>query len=127
MTAAELPSDAIVTDPGNLVFVGFNSRVVALDRDSGAMAWSWKSPRGSGIAALLVDGDRLIVSVQGYTYCLDPLSGSEMWSNPLKGLGVGTACLASARGNTTGQLHAILAEYESQQEAAAHSTTPTTS
>src|SRR5580765_6093947 len=108
MTAADLPADAMVSDPGNLVFVGFNSRVVALDRDTGEVMWSWKSPKGTGIAALLVDGDRLIVSVQGYTYCIDPASGGEMWANPLKGMGVGTACLASARGNTTAQLHAIL-------------------
>ena len=126
MTAAELPADAMVSDPGNLIFVGFNSRVVALDRDTGEAVWSWKSPKGTGIAALLVDGDRLIVSVQGYTYCLDPASGGELWTNPLKGMGVGTACLASARGNTTAQLHAILAEYEAQQEAATHTTTHTT-
>ena len=125
MTAAEQSTDALVPDPGNLVFVGFNSRVVALDRDTGQTIWVWKSPRGSGIAALLVDGDRLIVSVQGYTYCLDPQGGTEIWSNPLKGLGVGTACLASARGSTTTQLHAILAEFEAQQEAAEQTHTTT--
>ena len=125
MTAAEQPTDAVLPDVGELIFVGFNSRVVALDRETGQVAWSWKSPRGSGIAALLVDGDRLIVSVQGYTYCLDPASGGEIWSNPLKGMGVGTACLASTRGNTTAQLHAILAEYEAQQEAAAQTATHT--
>lgn len=126
MNASEQPVDAIVPDLANLVFVGFNSRVAALDRETGEMMWSWKCPKGTGIAALLVDGDRLIVSVQGYTYCLDPATGGEMWSNPLKGMGLGTACLASARGNTTAQLHAILAQYEAEQESAAHATTHTT-
>jgi outer membrane protein assembly factor BamB len=126
MTASEQPIDAALPEAGELVFVGFNSRVAALDRQTGELVWSWKCPRGSGIAALLVDDDRLIVSVQGYTYCLDPASGGEIWSNPLKGMGVGTACLASTRGNTTAQLHAILAEFEAQQEAAAHSATHTT-
>jgi outer membrane protein assembly factor BamB len=103
------------TDADSLVFVGFNSRVAALDRSSGELIWKWKCPRGSGFAALLLDGDRLIVSVQGYTYCLNPLNGELMWDNPLKGMGLGVACLASARGNTTSQLYAALAEYEAAQ------------
>ncbi len=117
------PSDAQTEtaaplDASNLIFVGFNSRVAALDRTNGEMLWSWKSPQGTGIAALLLDGDRLIVTVQGYTYCLDPLSGDLIWENPLKGLGLGTACLASARGNTTPQLYAVLDEFERQQQQA---------
>jgi outer membrane protein assembly factor BamB len=105
-------------DADSLVFVGFNSRVVALDRGTGELVWKWKCPRGTGIPALLLDGDRLIVSVLGYTYCLDPMNGDLLWQNPLKGLGVGTACLASARANTTPQLYAVLAEYEKQRQAA---------
>ncbi len=90
--------------PGNerklddLVFVGFNARVAALDRYSGNVVWQWKAPKGTGFVSLHLDGDRLIVSVQGYTYCLDPLFGQEVWSNPLKGFGLGIASLASARG-----------------------------
>lgn len=107
-------------DVGSLIFVGFNSRIAALDRDSGEVVWKWKSPQGSGLPVLLLDGDRLIVSVQGYTHCLDPLSGDQLWFNPLAGMGIGTPCLASTRGNTTPQLYAVLAEYERQQEAASH-------
>jgi outer membrane protein assembly factor BamB len=103
-------------DLANLVFVGFNSRVAALDRHSGEIVWKWKSPKGTGFAAVLLDGDRLIVSLQGYTYCLDPLSGDSLWFNPLSGMGVGLPCLASVRGNTTAQLYAVLAEYEQQQQ-----------
>ncbi len=107
---------------GSLIFVGFNSRIAALDRNSGELVWKWKSPKGSGIPILLLDGDRLIVSLQGYTHCIDPLSGDELWFNPLPGMGIGLPCLASARGNTTAQLYAVLAEYERQQ-ADAHATT----
>ncbi len=96
--------------------MGFNSRLVALDRESGELVWTWKAPHGSGIPALLLDGDRLIVSLQGYTYCLDPTTGEQIWYNPLKGMGLGTPCLASARANTTPQLYAVLAEYERQQK-----------
>jgi outer membrane protein assembly factor BamB len=110
-------------DLASLIFVGFNSRVAALDRQSGELVWTWKSPKGTGFAAVLLDGDRLIVSIQGYTYCLDPLSGDPLWSNPLTGMGVGLPCLASARGNTTSQLYAVLAEYEQQQQQQAHTQT----
>lgn len=84
----------------SLVFVGFNSHVVALDRHTGELVWEWKSPKGSGFVAVLLDGDRLIVSVQGYTYCLDPNTGAGLWSNPLSGMGIGIPCLASAYGTT---------------------------
>jgi outer membrane protein assembly factor BamB len=114
---------SLARDAASLVFVGFNSRVVALDRDNGEVVWKWKSPKGTGIPVVLLDGDRLIVSVQGYTHCLEPSTGSEMWSNPLKGLGMGVPCLASARGNTTPQLYAVLAQYEQDQAAAAHAST----
>lgn len=110
-------------DAGSLVFASFNSRVVALDRETGELIWKWKSPKGTGLPVILLDGDRLIVSVQGYMYCLDPVTGDELWQNPLKGLGIGTPCLASARGNTTPQLYAILAQYEQEQAAAANAAT----
>ena len=59
----------------DLMYVGFNSRVVALERDTGEIVWDWKSPKGSGFVATLLDGDRVIASVQGYMYCLDALTG----------------------------------------------------
>jgi outer membrane protein assembly factor BamB len=102
--------------PSDLVFVGFNKRVVALDRDSGELVWQWKARQGSGFVVMLYDGDRLIVSVQGYTYCLDPATGDEMWSNPLKGMGVGAPCLASVSGVSN---PAMLGEAEAQIQAAA--------
>jgi outer membrane protein assembly factor BamB len=116
-----MPSDAEPTsenarDAGSLVFVGFNSRIAALDRDTGELVWKWTCPKGSGLPALLLDGDRLVVSVMGYTYCLDPLNGAEIWKNPLPGMGLGIPNLASARGNTTSQLYAVLAEYERQAQ-----------
>ena len=47
----------------DLVYVGFNKQVIALDRFNGTKVWEWKSPEGAGFPAILVDGDRLIVSV----------------------------------------------------------------
>ena len=68
----------MTTDVNNLVFVGLNSRVAALNQDTGTLVWQWRAttPRNGGyVSLLLLDEARLIVSVNGYTYCLDPKTG----------------------------------------------------
>lgn len=81
----------------DLVFVGFNGRVVALEQRNGELVWEWKCPKPSGqMVAVLVEGDRLYASSSGYTYCLDALTGEQRWYNPLKGMGTGVPCLATA-------------------------------
>ena len=106
----------------DLVFVGFNSRVVALDRYTGEKIWDWKCPQGSGYVTVMIDGDRLIVSVMGYTYCLDPIFGQEVWRNPLEGLGVGVATLASVNGSASaGASHAAAAAAAAAAQRAAAS------
>ena len=112
----------------DLIFIGFNKTVVALDRYSGDIVWTWHAETGSGFVAVLLDGDRLIASVQGYTYCLDPLYGQEVWTQPLKGLGVGVPCLCSVRGgamsgDTMMSAAAEVAKQQQQQAAAATTTT----
>jgi len=99
----------------DFIFVGFNSRVVAIDRYTGEKVWEWKSPEGSGFVSLMIDVDRLIVSVMGYMYCLDPLFGQEVWRNPLKGMGTGVACLASING-TQLNADAIVAQAAAHQQ-----------
>ena len=51
-----------------LIFVGLNGYAAALDRDTGELVWSNNQMR-SGYVTLLLDGDRLIVSTNGYIYC----------------------------------------------------------
>lgn len=102
-------SDAPEPHVEDLVFVGFNSRVVALDRFDGHVVWEWRAPQGTGYVALLLDGDRLIASVQGYTYCLAPETGAELWRNPLTGRGLGVPCLTSSRGGMHSALYSLLA------------------
>src|SRR4051794_22818095 len=96
----------------NLVFIGFNSRVAALYRDNGRLAWQWKSPKGSGYVGVFLDGDRLIVSVNGYTYCLDPDTGEQVWFNELEGFGVGPPSIASVNGSVGVILQAAAEEDE---------------
>ena len=111
----------------DLVFVGFAKQVVALDRYSGEKKWEWKSPDGSGFPAILVDGDRLIVSVEGYTYCLEPTTGGLVWENKLKGMGTGIPSLASIRGSTSSQSATAKVKADADAAAAAsHSRTHTT-
>ncbi len=83
-----------------LVFVGFNSRVAALERRDGRIVWDWKAPSGSGYVSLLLDGDQLFVAVNGYQYCLDPHTGQEIWFNSMSGFGYGVSSLATTRGST---------------------------
>jgi hypothetical protein len=110
------PSQRFLED---FAFVGFNSRVVALDRNTGERVWDWKASNGSGYVAVLLDGDRLIVSVQGYTYCLAALTGKQLWYNALDGMGIGVPCLASIRGSTHLAAHAYLREQEGSSTDAA--------
>ena len=103
----------------DLVFVGFNSQIIALDRFTGEVVWDWKAPKGrASYVALLLDGDRLIASVQGYVYCLDPIFGQQVWENPLKGFGLGIGSLATVRGGTNGGGSAAV-QAQQQQAAAA--------
>jgi outer membrane protein assembly factor BamB len=107
----------------DLVFAGFNRRVLALDRYTGEIVWKWKAPEGTGFVTVMLDGDRLIVSVNGYMYCLDPLFGQVVWNNPLKGLGVGVTSLTSVRGSVNGAEAAAAAAQQQQQAAAAAAAT----
>lgn len=102
--------------PADLVFVGLNRRVIALDRYTGELAWEWKAPKGAGFVSVLLDGDRLIVAVSGYVWCLDPVYGQVVWENLLKGKGSGVTSLASVNGAAlSAQAAAVIA----QQQAAA--------
>jgi outer membrane protein assembly factor BamB len=89
-----------------LVFVGLNGYAVALHRDTGDIVWSNNDLR-NGYTTLLLDGDRLIVSTNGYIYCLNPLTGATLWHNPLRGYGSGApTSLVSVRGQSAQTLMA---------------------
>ena len=108
-----------------LIFVGLNGWAPALDRDSGQVVWS-NDQMKSGDVSLLLDGDRLIVSTNGYLYCLEPLTGQIRWEQPLKGYRTGIASLTSVRGQsnqaTLAQQHGAAARRNSDSS----SSTPTT-
>jgi outer membrane protein assembly factor BamB len=86
-----------------LVFVGFNSRVAALEADTGEIVWNWRAssmPSGGYVTLMLLNPEQLIVAVSGYIYCLRPLDGEQLWYNETRGFGTGVTSLAAlgARG-----------------------------
>jgi outer membrane protein assembly factor BamB len=89
----------------DLLFIGFNGRVIAVDRADGSVAWKWRPSRrgmGHGTVTLLPDGDRLFASMMGYTWALDPVDGRELWYQPLKGEGQGIPTLATMVSSSDG-------------------------
>jgi outer membrane protein assembly factor BamB len=67
--------EGLLMSINQLISVGLNGYVVALDRDTGELVWSCSELK-SGYVSLLLDGDRLIVSTNGYIFCLDPRNGT---------------------------------------------------
>jgi len=99
-------------DINELVFVGLNGRVAALDGATGRIVWNWKAPkpRSGYVSLLLLDERQLIASVNGYTYSLNPGTGQMHWYNELKGFGWGvTSIVAMGRQNPHDQLVAAAA------------------
>jgi outer membrane protein assembly factor BamB len=98
-----------------MVFVGLNGRVLALDWDSGEILWQWQATKSGGYMTLLPDRDRLVGSAGGYIYCLDPVTGEERSHNPLTGFGVGVAALATIRShNPHGDVASVASQTASQ-------------
>jgi outer membrane protein assembly factor BamB len=85
----------------DLVFVGLNGRVAALQISSGETIWEWRSPKGAGYVNLLVDRNLVLAAVNGYVYGLDPKTGDQLWFNELKGYGLGVTSLATLAGSTS--------------------------
>jgi outer membrane protein assembly factor BamB len=111
--------------PNDLLFVGFNGRVAALARHSGELVWKWKCPKPSGrMVAVLVQDKYLYASSSGYTYCLDALTGEQLWDNPLIGMGTGVPCLATSQSGSSGSFLLHAQELANQQRAAHSSNGP---
>jgi len=95
--AADMAVPPVLRNLEDLVFVAFNGRAFAVDRYDGSKVWKVKFPKGSGFASLMLDGDRLIASIQGYTYCIDPWRGVILWTQEFSGEGMGIPSLTSIR------------------------------
>jgi outer membrane protein assembly factor BamB len=86
----------------DMIFVGLNARVAALDRSTGDIIWEWRSPKPrSGDVIILVDQNIVVAAVNGYIYGLNPQTGEQLWFNELKGYGIGITSLATVAGSTS--------------------------
>ena len=114
---------------GNILFIGACGKVVALDRFDGSILWRWKATEGGGFWASLVpssftsiavDGDRLIVATPKCIWCLDPLTGAEVWTCRLKDLVRGYPIIASAsNADSTAAAGSLIAAQKAAMGAAA--------
>jgi outer membrane protein assembly factor BamB len=97
-----------------------------MDAKSGDIIWDWRAPKpasGGYVTLLLLDENRLIASVNGYTYCLDPANGEQLWYNELAGFGVGVASIAAFGKQSSPEVILAAAEESARRAAAsaAHS------
>lgn len=115
------------TNLKDLCYVGLNGRVIAMNRYSGDVVWEWQTNKGrSSFVSMMLDGDRLLVSTNGYIFCLDPVYGQEVWSNPLKGFGTGIVSFATTNGSSNGGPAAQIAAQQAAAASVAATTAATT-
>lgn len=86
----------------NLLFIGIQGHVLALDRATGEEVWRTKL-KGSDFVSLVLDGSDIFASAQGRLFCLDSRSGNIRWENTLKGLGVGLLSIAGTGAATSAE------------------------
>ncbi|HLP01844.1 MAG TPA: PQQ-binding-like beta-propeller repeat protein [Opitutaceae bacterium] len=82
-----------------ILYLGTNAHVVAVDKATGSTLWRTKLKGGfignTGFVTLLVQDDRVFAHAGGELFCLDQKTGAVLWNNGLEGLGYELASLAS--------------------------------
>ncbi len=81
------PMDHALTIANNgLVFVGqTNHRMLALDKETGAVAWEFQADWPITASALVHDGIAYATSAANVIYALDAQTGDELWTKRIKG------------------------------------------
>jgi PQQ-like domain len=102
--------------PLELLFVGIKDVVVALRHVDGAEVWRTKL-KGGDFVTVLWDGEGLFAANHGEVFRLDPVSGTILWRNPLKGLRTGVVSLASHRAKAQATPYETIAEQKRRQAA----------
>jgi len=104
----------------DLIYIGIKGSVVALDRATGAQAWSTHL-KSNGFVNVLLENGRLFALSAGEVFCLNPLTGDGIWHNPLKGFGLGLATMTTDATQGTANQTALAAQ-QAEDEAAASGT-----
>lgn len=76
----------------DLLFVGINGHVIAINKGDGSEVWRTKLKSGS-ITVVSSDHSRIYAAASGHLFCLDKATGEQIWTNSLKGLGYGTCII----------------------------------
>ena len=82
-------------DDRELVHIGIKGHAIGLRRADGAEVWRTKL-KGSGTVLLYRERDRLFATTGGEIFCLDVTTGALIWTNPLKGMGLGLVTVSAA-------------------------------
>lgn len=79
----------------DLLFVGLAPRVLALWKDTGAIAWERRLKMAVTVVSIRIEGEIVYAGSSGEVWCLDALTGEILWHNGLKGYGAGYVTFAS--------------------------------
>ena len=101
-----------------LVFIGIKGSVGALNRATGQQVWAARLKGSDFVNVVLQDG-AVLASCYGEIFCLDPLAGTRMWHNPLKGFGLGLATIATEWNPGDGNAPVMAEKLRRDQAAAA--------
>jgi outer membrane protein assembly factor BamB len=99
----------------DIAYVGIKGTVLALDRAGGAIIWQTRL-KGSEFVNLVAVADDVLALTVGELFCLDAVTGSIKWHNPLKGFGTGLASLL-APGTVQDSVAVLVAELRRREEA----------
>ncbi len=84
----------------NLLFIGTLHYVAAIDKSDGGILWRSQLKTGlftgHPFVTLLVEDQKVFAHTGGELFCLDALTGRQLWMNKLEGLGYEMASLAIA-------------------------------
>jgi outer membrane protein assembly factor BamB len=109
--------EAMLMKTSELIYVGIEGSVVALNRNTGQQVWATHL-KGYDFVNVMVEDDKIFATAQGEVFCLDPATGDGLWHNRLKGFGIGLATIAT--GNGQGGPTVVMADKRRRdQEAAA--------
>lgn len=84
-------------NPPSLVYVGIKGQVVAFNRSTGVEAWRAKLKRSisGSYVHLYRDTQYLFALSGGEIWCMEPATGTVLWHDPMRGLGMDIASVAS--------------------------------
>lgn len=111
---------------GEMIYVGGNGSITAIDRRTGQSAWQVKLPGSwmtKGYVNLLVSGDNIFANSGGKLACLSRKDGTLMWVNDLPGMGYDFCCLATEGSRSQNNPGGAISEAEAHRRSSSSTNT----